>query len=145
MTHSQGGPSQIAAADARNEGSPGRNSSSNISSGADTRDSQSPLPSGSGTNGGDADAPASANGALLRRYPGLEQESQRICLRDSQFDEEQVVRLLLQELHDRGFTDTFNQLQRESGYTLENEPISRFRNSVLAGEWTKVEASLQTI
>ncbi|PIA19004.1 WD40 repeat-like protein [Coemansia reversa NRRL 1564] len=83
--------------------------------------------------------------AYTTRYPGLEQETRRICLRESQFDEEQVVRLLLQELHDRGFVDTFTKLQQESGYTLENEPIAQFRASILAGEWLQVEEALQTI
>ncbi|KAJ2773165.1 hypothetical protein IWQ57_001429 [Coemansia nantahalensis] len=86
-----------------------------------------------------------APGPGLRRYPGLDQEAPRVCLRESQFDEEQVVRLLLQELHDRGFADTFAQLQRESGYTLESEPIARFRSSILAGEWGAVEQALLTI
>ncbi|KAJ1733493.1 hypothetical protein LPJ61_001535 [Coemansia biformis] len=100
---------------------------------------QSPPPS---SNSANSAGPSSAG---LKRYPGLAQEAQRACLRDSQFDEEQVVRLLLQELHDRGFVDTFAQLQRESGYTLENEPIARFRNAILAGEWDAVEEALLTI
>ncbi|KAJ2287677.1 hypothetical protein IWW55_006668, partial [Coemansia sp. RSA 2706] len=125
------------AVDTRNEGPSGRRRSASA-------ESRSPLSSGSSVNGASSngngvkpDAADNGNGSLLRRYPGLEQEAQRICLRDSQFDEEQVVRLLLQELHDRGFTDTFNLLQRESGFTLENEPIAQFRNSILAGEWAK--------
>ncbi|KAJ2269112.1 hypothetical protein J3F81_004435, partial [Coemansia sp. RSA 371] len=142
MTNSRGSAGQLTAADARNEGSPDLNGNGST---ADARDSQSPPPDTGATNGRDTAALADTSETLLKRYPGQEQETQRICLRDSQFEEEQVVRLLLQELHDRGFTDTFNQLQRESGFTLENEPVSQFRNSVLAGEWSKVKDSLSTI
>ncbi|KAJ2729372.1 hypothetical protein H4S00_000509 [Coemansia sp. D1744] len=142
MTNSRGSAGQLTAADARNEGSPDLNGNGST---ADARDSQSPPPDTGATNGRDTAALADTSDTLLKRYPGQEQETQRICLRDSQFEEEQVVRLLLQELHDRGFTDTFNQLQRESGFTLENEPVSQFRNSVLAGEWSKVKDSLSTI
>ncbi|KAJ2560620.1 hypothetical protein GGH12_004684 [Coemansia sp. RSA 1822] len=142
MTNSRGSAGQLTAADSRNEGSPDLNSNGST---ADARDSQSPPLDTDGANGRDAAALANTSDTLLKRYPGQEQETQRICLRDSQFEEEQVVRLLLQELHDRGFTDTFNQLQRESGFTLENEPVSQFRNSVLAGEWSKVKDSLSTI
>ncbi|KAJ2160127.1 hypothetical protein GGF46_002497 [Coemansia sp. RSA 552] len=96
-------------------------------------------------NGRKTDTPVSVNGTGPRRYPGLAQEAPRVCLRESQFGEEQVVRLLLQELHDRGFVDTFDQLQRESGFTLENEPIARFRSSILAGQWPEVEEAMHTI
>ncbi|KAJ1796825.1 hypothetical protein LPJ59_003510 [Coemansia sp. RSA 2399] len=81
----------------------------------------------------------------LRRYAGLAQEANRTCLRDSQFSEEQVVRLMLQELRDRGFADTFELLQRESGHTLEDEAIAHFRANVLAGKWADVEESIPSI
>ncbi|KAJ2532240.1 hypothetical protein EV175_007168, partial [Coemansia sp. RSA 1933] len=81
----------------------------------------------------------------LRRYPGLTQETNRICLRDSQFSEEQVVRLMLQELRDRGFADTFELLQRESGHTLEDDAIAQFRANVLAGKWPDVEKAMPSI
>ncbi|ORX71360.1 WD40 repeat-like protein [Linderina pennispora] len=35
--------------------------------------------------------------------------------------------------------DSFNQLQRESGYTLEDDTVTQFRESVLSGEWAEVE------
>ncbi|KAJ2659675.1 hypothetical protein IWW48_003401 [Coemansia sp. RSA 1200] len=81
----------------------------------------------------------------LKRYPGLTQQANRTCLRESQFSEEQVVRLMLQELRDRGFTDTFELLQRESGHTLEDEAIAQFRANVLAGKWADVERAMSSI
>ncbi|KAJ1955648.1 hypothetical protein EC988_001767, partial [Linderina pennispora] len=86
----------------------------------------------------------SPEGALMR-YPGLAEQTQRICLRESEFSEEHVVRLMLQELRDRGFVDSFNQLQRESGYTLEDDTVTQFRESVLSGEWAEVERALASI
>lgn len=87
------------------------------------------------------------NGNGVLSYPGLPQETPRACLigGDSPYNEEQVVRLMLQELRDRGFTDTFNQLQSESGYRLEEEPIAGLRADILAGKWTEVVGSLPSI
>ncbi|KAJ2722611.1 minichromosome maintenance protein 5 [Coemansia sp. Benny D115] len=90
------------------------------------------------------DGPSSCRDGTFR-YPGLPQQTQRVCLRDSPYKEEQVVRLIMQELHDRGFTDTLSQLQRESGFTLEDEPVACFRASILAGEWSEVESALPLI
>ncbi|KAI8322342.1 WD40 repeat-like protein [Martensiomyces pterosporus] len=70
---------------------------------------------------------------------------QRTCLRESKFSEEQVVRLILQELRDRGLVDSFEKLQSESGYTLEDESVTRFRDCILAGQWKEVEAALSAI
>ncbi|KAJ2702731.1 minichromosome maintenance protein 5 [Coemansia sp. IMI 209128] len=81
----------------------------------------------------------------LWRYPGLRKEAPRQCLRQSHFGEEQVVRLMLQELRDRGFTDSYKLLQSESGFTLEDEPVARFRSNVLSGKWPEVEGALSSI
>ncbi|KAJ2784102.1 hypothetical protein H4R18_001324 [Coemansia javaensis] len=102
-----------------------------------------PGSSSSNSNGNGTQAPAGGSGLL--RYPGLDQETRRVCLQESEFDEEQVVRLLLQELHNRGFADSFALLQRESGYTLENEPIAQLRRSILGGDWPAVEEALLAI
>ncbi|KAJ1887822.1 hypothetical protein LPJ66_008908 [Kickxella alabastrina] len=90
----------------------------------------------------------SSNGntnSTLHRYPGQSRQASRTCLRDSKYSEEQVVRLIMQELRDRGFVDTLSQLQSESGLTLEDEPVARFRANILAGEWSEVEATLSSI
>ncbi|KAJ2736928.1 hypothetical protein IW152_000439 [Coemansia sp. BCRC 34962] len=81
----------------------------------------------------------------LWRYPGSRKEAPRQCLRQSHFDEEQVVRLMLQELRDRGFTDSYKLLQSESGFTLEDEPVARFRSNILSGKWPEVESALSSI
>ncbi|KAJ2331914.1 hypothetical protein GGI00_003039, partial [Coemansia sp. RSA 2681] len=91
-----------------------------------------------------SEAPTDSDGQLLR-YPGMRKEAPRHCLRQSQFGEEQVVRLMLQELRDRGFTDSYRLLQSESGYTLEDEPVARFRDSILSGKWSEVESALSSI
>ncbi|KAJ1833852.1 hypothetical protein LPJ73_007860, partial [Coemansia sp. RSA 2703] len=97
---------------------------------------------GGSTASGD-NSNSSSNG--LCRYPGQPQQTSRNCLRDSPYSEEQVVRLIMQELHDRGFVDTLTLLQKESGFTLEDEPIARFRASILAGEWDQVKDALLSI
>ncbi|KAJ2375982.1 hypothetical protein IW150_002242 [Coemansia sp. RSA 2607] len=96
-----------------------------------------------GSTGSGGNSNSSSNG--LCRYPGQPQQTSRNCLRDSPYSEEQVVRLIMQELHDRGFVDTLTLLQKESGFTLEDEPIARFRASILAGEWDQVKDALLSI
>ncbi|KAJ1665567.1 hypothetical protein IW140_004048 [Coemansia sp. RSA 1813] len=100
---------------------------------------------GSGHFSAKSSSSDSRDSGSLRRYPGLSQETNRTSLRDSQFSEEQVVRLMLQELRDRGFADTFELLQRESGHTLEDEAIAQFRGNVLAGKWIDVEKAMSSI
>ncbi|KAJ2892252.1 hypothetical protein GGI21_005655, partial [Coemansia aciculifera] len=96
------------------------------------------------TDNGALTTPSDGDGQLLR-YPGTRKEAPRHSLRQSQFGEEQVVRLMLQELRDRGFADSYRLLQNESGYTLEDEPVARFRNNILAGKWAEVENDLLSI
>ncbi|KAJ2084594.1 hypothetical protein GGI16_007059, partial [Coemansia sp. S142-1] len=95
--------------------------------------------------GGKSSENPSGGDSQLWRYPGLKKEAPRHCLRQSQFGEEQVVRLMLQELRDRGFTDSYKLLQSESGFTLEDEPIARFRSNILSGKWSEVEGALSSI
>ncbi|KAJ2221826.1 hypothetical protein H4R99_004828 [Coemansia sp. RSA 1722] len=115
-------------------------SANNISNGhtssSEHQDSQ-PLSNGNSSS--------TSNNNGLCRFPGQPQQTSRTCLRKSPYNEEQVVRLIMQELHDRGFVDTLNLLERESGFTLEDEPISRFRASILAGNWSEVEHTLSSI
>ncbi|KAJ2323153.1 hypothetical protein GGH92_010972 [Coemansia sp. RSA 2673] len=98
-----------------------------------------------GIAGSGADLVAPSGGSELKRYPGQRNEALRQCLRQSQLGEEQVVRLMLQELRDRGFTDSYKLLQRESGYTLEDEPVACFRSNALSGKWSEVENALPSI
>ncbi|KAJ2007500.1 hypothetical protein GGI04_001491 [Coemansia thaxteri] len=104
-----------------------------------------PRSTSAASSGSGADLVAPSGGSELKRYPGQRNEALRQCLRQSQLGEEQVVRLMLQELRDRGFTDSYKLLQRESGYTLEDEPVACFRSNALSGKWSEVENALPSI
>ncbi|KAJ1960454.1 hypothetical protein GGI12_003795, partial [Dipsacomyces acuminosporus] len=132
-------------------GEPSSQSSSSSSNTSDQQEQQQ-LADGGGSksiNGTNASANAntSSSGAIAgpKRYPGQPQEARRTCLRESRFGEEQVIRLILQELRDRGLVDSFEKLQSESGYTLEDEPITKFRDCILDGRWADVENTLPSI
>ncbi|KAJ1919072.1 bleomycin hydrolase [Mycoemilia scoparia] len=73
------------------------------------------------------------------RYPHTDNQCPRIPLRSGKFNEEEVVRLMLQQLQDMGYTDALATLQNESGYQLEQSHISAFRRNVLNGQWSDAE------
>ncbi|OMH84571.1 WD repeat-containing protein 26 [Zancudomyces culisetae] len=70
---------------------------------------------------------------------------QREGLSDSKYKDEQLVRLMLQELSELGYVDTFKMLEQESGYKLESQTIHDFKNAVLDGRWEDVEQQLQNV
>lgn len=53
---------------------------------------------------------------------------------------EEVARILIQGLQDLGYHSSASVLSRESGYRLESPIISRFRRSILRGNWEEAEA-----
>nr|KAJ3409592.1 hypothetical protein HK105_003062 [Polyrhizophydium stewartii] len=53
--------------------------------------------------------------------------------------ERELVRLIMQSLHELGYSDSAMCLQQESGLVLESPLVSHFRNGVLAGDWSLVE------
>ncbi|KAI9887002.1 MAG: hypothetical protein M1823_001218, partial [Watsoniomyces obsoletus] len=57
-------------------------------------------------------------------------------------DREEVIRILIQTLHDLGCRSAAGALSRESGYDLESPTIAAFRHAVLQGEWAEAEALL---
>ncbi len=57
-------------------------------------------------------------------------------------DREEVIRILIQTLHDLGCRSAAGALTRESGYDLESPTIAAFRHAVLQGEWAEAEALL---
>ncbi|KAH6572515.1 hypothetical protein BASA62_003343 [Batrachochytrium salamandrivorans] len=59
--------------------------------------------------------------------------------------DEELVRLMLQSLHQMGYSYTALCLQQESGLVLEPPSMGQFRSAVLAGDWTLVETLIPLI
>ncbi|KAI8393918.1 WD40-repeat-containing domain protein [Radiomyces spectabilis] len=57
----------------------------------------------------------------------------------------ELVRLILQSLQDLGYRDAADQLQRDSGVSLESETVGQFRQAVLNGDWALAESLLSTL
>ncbi|KAI9852000.1 MAG: hypothetical protein M1838_002123 [Thelocarpon superellum] len=57
-------------------------------------------------------------------------------------DREEVTRILIQSLHDLGYSNAAATLGRESGFELESATVAAFRNAVLHGEWGEAEGLL---
>ncbi|KAF9052998.1 WD40 repeat-like protein [Panaeolus papilionaceus] len=64
---------------------------------------------------------------------------------DSVVDREEFVRLVVQSLRDVGYVESAVTLEAESGYTLESQEVSQFRQHVLEGQWSKAEAALMRL
>ncbi|SCV68978.1 BQ2448_1998 [Microbotryum intermedium] len=60
----------------------------------------------------------------------------------SAVDRREWVRLALQTFKEMGYAQTAETLTRESGFELEIDDVTTFRNGVLQGEWNLVEAML---
>ncbi|KAF9014052.1 WD40 repeat-like protein [Cyathus striatus] len=61
---------------------------------------------------------------------------------DSFVDREEFVRLVIQSLRDVGYIESAATLEAESGYELETQDVSQFREYILNGLWGKAEAAL---
>ncbi|KAF8831105.1 hypothetical protein HHX47_DHR1000262 [Lentinula edodes] len=61
---------------------------------------------------------------------------------DSNVDREEFVRLLLQSLRDVGYTESAATLEAESGYSMEEPQVKRFREYIVSGMWSKAEDAL---
>lgn len=57
-------------------------------------------------------------------------------------DREEATRILIQALADLGYSSAASNLSQESGFELESEPVAKFRNAVLQGEWSQAEELL---
>lgn len=55
---------------------------------------------------------------------------------------EQVTRILIQSLHELGYTSSASQLSSESGFELETSGVATFRSAVLGGRWAEAERIL---
>ncbi|KAJ1677533.1 hypothetical protein EV182_005968, partial [Spiromyces aspiralis] len=109
------------------------------SNGSNSGDTAS-APLQSAANG--SSVPFSPQGTADVRYPGTAQQSLRQPLRPRAFDDRELVRLMLQQLQDMGYTDSFRTLERESGLQLEDPVTAEFRRNVLGGNWDAVESYL---
>ena len=57
-------------------------------------------------------------------------------------EREQVARILIQGLQDLGYHSSAQTLTQESGYQLESEAATDFRDAILSGRWKEAEALL---
>ncbi|KIK59591.1 hypothetical protein GYMLUDRAFT_169351 [Collybiopsis luxurians FD-317 M1] len=97
------------------------------------------------TNGNGASGASGSNGkhgrgALARvNLPG------HLLYDDSNVDREEFVRILLQSLRDVGYTESAATLEAESGYSMEEPEVQRFREYILDGIWSKAEDALSQL
>ncbi|KAF9059529.1 WD40 repeat-like protein [Rhodocollybia butyracea] len=61
---------------------------------------------------------------------------------DSNVDREEFVRLLLQSLRDVGYIESAATLEAESGYSMEEPEVKRFKEYVMSGMWTNAQDAL---
>ncbi|KAK2466746.1 hypothetical protein APHAL10511_001004 [Amanita phalloides] len=61
---------------------------------------------------------------------------------DSSVDREEFVRLVIQSLREVGYFESAATLEAESGYSMEAEEVSQFKQHILHGHWAKAEAAL---
>ncbi|KAF8623533.1 hypothetical protein AX15_006309 [Amanita polypyramis BW_CC] len=64
---------------------------------------------------------------------------------ESAVDREEFVRLVIQSLRDVGYLESAATLEAESGYAMEAQEVSQFRQYILHGLWAKSEASLMCL
>lgn len=53
-----------------------------------------------------------------------------------------MTRILIQTLHELGYTSSASQLSSESGFELETSGVATFRSAVLGGRWAEAERTL---
>ncbi|KAE9409438.1 WD40 repeat-like protein [Gymnopus androsaceus JB14] len=96
-----------------------------------------PLANGNGVGPSGSNGVMNGKGALARvNLPG------HLLYEGSNVDREEFVRLLLQSLRDVGYIESAATLEAESGYSMEQPEVERFRGYVLDGKWSKAEAAL---
>ncbi|KAK6211900.1 hypothetical protein LQW54_005601 [Pestalotiopsis sp. IQ-011] len=54
-------------------------------------------------------------------------------------DREEVTRILIQALSDMGYHGAAESVSKDSGFELENQTVSTFRNAILNGAWDQAE------
>ncbi|PVV00532.1 hypothetical protein BB560_005081 [Smittium megazygosporum] len=75
------------------------------------------------------------NSPLSISDKGKPTPSENAVKRHSKYKEEEVIRLILQQLSDLGFNSSVEMLQKESGYILESPAIKAFKTDILEGNW----------
>ncbi|KAF8350519.1 WD40 repeat-like protein [Amanita rubescens] len=61
---------------------------------------------------------------------------------ESFIDREEFVRLVIQSLREVGYFESAATLETESGYSMETQEVSQFKQYILHGHWPKAEAAL---
>ncbi len=54
-------------------------------------------------------------------------------------DREEITRLLIQALSDLGYSEAADSVMRRSGYALESQAVTEFRQAILTGHWAGAE------
>lgn len=95
-----------------------------------------------GTSSGKASlngqATASANGESHANGAGKASTSQTYY----GHNREEVTRILIQSLHELGYSGSASALSEESGHQLETAGVATFRSAVLGGRWSEAERIL---
>ncbi|KAJ3989155.1 WD40 repeat-like protein [Lentinula detonsa] len=109
----------------------------------------SPFTNGNGVVGSSGAGTSGSNGVVMERHeksalsrvnlPG------HLLYEDSNVDREEFVRLLLQSLRDVGYIESAATLEAESGFSMEEPQVRRFREYILSGMWSKAEDSLSRL
>jgi len=58
---------------------------------------------------------------------------------------EEVLRLILQSLHEMGLSDSAAALEKESGVVLQDPSVVRLCEGIMSGEWTQVQSLLNEV
>ncbi|KAF9380789.1 hypothetical protein BGX21_002274, partial [Mortierella sp. AD011] len=75
------------------------------------------------------------NASICMSMDGLEGDG----ISPSGFSRHELVRLMIQSLHSLGYKKSAQELEIESGFQLESPSVTRFRESVLRGNWDELE------
>ncbi|KAF9354010.1 hypothetical protein BGX26_008228 [Mortierella sp. AD094] len=75
------------------------------------------------------------NASMYMSMDGLEGSE----ISPSGFSRHELVRLMVQSLHSLGYKKSAQELEIESGFQLESPSVTRFRESVLRGNWDELE------
>ncbi|KAJ3812428.1 WD40 repeat-like protein [Lentinula aff. lateritia] len=101
---------------------------------------------GHGVSGSSGAGTSGSNGVVAEKHskgvPSRVDLPGHLLYEGSNVDREEFVRLLLQSLRDVGYTESAATLEAESGYSMEEPQVKRFREYIVSGMWSKAEDAL---
>ncbi|KAJ4487725.1 WD40-repeat-containing domain protein [Lentinula aciculospora] len=110
---------------------------------------QSSFTNGNGVDGSSGTGTSGSNGVVVEKYgksaPPRVNLPGHLLYEDLNVDREEFVRLLLQSLRDVGYIESAATLEAESGYSMEEPQVKRFREYILSGMWSKAEDALSRL